>query len=221
MELEWSARHGLWHKPGTDHLDMVYQARREWRYILQTLQPGDRVLDLGAHIGGFSTMVKGLPPWALWCIEPAPDTFSVLQKNCPNATLVQAAVVNEVNGSTDIQLYLSKNHMTSGSAAPSVVAFRGRSPITVKTVKWTDLLDVVQPTVVKCDIESTELFLDWKLLPDCVRAVGMELHYSRPEFKDMANRVIETLSGLGFAPVAGRYNTGNKYPSSNFVVARP
>jgi FkbM family methyltransferase len=216
-------KHKIWYEPDTDHLDMVYQARREFKALRSLVTEDDTVLDIGAHIGSFSC---DLPAHCIVCVEPIPQTYQVLYRNfsylepvSPSGShnLVNAAIVPDTHEGDTVPIYLAPKR---SSASPSIVPFRGRTPIEVIAVRWSSILEFHPPTIIKCDAESVELFLDWSKVPPQTRGIAMELHYSRPEFRDMARQVLSTLTSLGFEPISGRFNADGKYPGSNFVAIR-
>jgi FkbM family methyltransferase len=53
----------------------------EMAFVLHALRPGDRFVDIGAHIGAFSVLAAGAVGAECLAIEPVPASFAYLQEN--------------------------------------------------------------------------------------------------------------------------------------------
>jgi hypothetical protein len=53
----------------------------EMAFVLHALRPGDRFVDVGAHIGAFSVLAAGVVGADCLAIEPVPASFAYLQEN--------------------------------------------------------------------------------------------------------------------------------------------
>jgi FkbM family methyltransferase len=53
----------------------------EMAFVLHALRPGDRFVDVGAHIGAFSVLAAGAVGAECLAIEPVPASFAYLQEN--------------------------------------------------------------------------------------------------------------------------------------------
>ncbi len=90
-------------------VDGLYE-RFETRFVQRTIRPGQRFVDVGAHIGYYSTIAAEIvgPGGAVHAFEPCPDNLELLRKNVePFGSIVRVypAAVAEDNGRAG--LYLS------------------------------------------------------------------------------------------------------------------
>lgn len=199
---------GFFYREGTTHLDTIKEPPRE--YAPLTPGPDDRILDIGGHVGGFMGWAFSRGTRTVWTVEPAPDTFEVLQKNAalrqqmdPTADIriFNAAAVADPAPET-IELWMTKNHRTKASSMASVQHARGRESVVVKAVSFRRLIEELQPTAIKVDIEGGEYFLNFDDLPSCVRKIAFELHWvNRAKEKAKALHIAETVEAQGFKEV--------------------
>ena len=179
---------------------------------------GAVVMDWGMNIGGFGKMLVGHNIKKYIGVEPHPENYEVAEKNLgeyPNYTLINAAVTTAPVETIDLCLTKSKQNTCSGTINVKSNGARGLRTIVipVKTVNAIEILEQYQPTHLKCDIEGEEyrIFDDigWKL-PDCVRQVAIEFHWSE---KVLAyDGIRQKLIDQGFKPVfeAINYVKGDK-----------
>lgn len=66
------------------------------------VEEGDVVVDFGASAGPFIASIRHKRPSKMYCVEASPDIFYKLQKNCPDAVCVQAAIYPE-NGRQEVK----------------------------------------------------------------------------------------------------------------------
>jgi len=83
----------------------------ETEILKKEIKPGDTVVDVGAHIGYYTLLFSKLvgPSGKVFSFEPAPQNFSILEKNinfnsCKNVILINKAVGNQPG--------LAKIHLT-------------------------------------------------------------------------------------------------------------
>ena len=141
----------LWCRKGTEDASMVRQVEGEYPYAKLK---DHVVLDLGAHIGGFTAMALKHGAKKVISVEASKFTFDVLKKNIPEgATLIHAAVSSEpevtLTGVTD-------GKQTGGISAH--VSYRKGKPAveTVKGITLQSLITEHDPTFIKLDIEGAE-----------------------------------------------------------------
>jgi hypothetical protein len=73
----------LYVRPGTKDEELareVFNRNYYFSYGGLKINPGDIVLDLGANIGSFAIQALQFEPKLIYCFEPHPETFEVLQK---------------------------------------------------------------------------------------------------------------------------------------------
>ncbi len=128
--------------------------------IMNEVNEGDIVLDIGANIGYFTLIFAKLvgEKGKVYAFEPDPENFSLLKKNVEenghkNVVLLQKAVSSE-NGT--IKLYLSEENKGNHRIFDSQ---RGRKSIDVETVKLDDFFKNYSGDInfVKIDVEGAEI----------------------------------------------------------------
>ena len=102
--VQFSQTHGAWVREGTLD-DYIFKEVRSAYKDLQ-IKEGDIVLDLGANIGAFAKQAssKGAK---VFCYEPEPNNFVLLEKNSPDSYNTRSAVVGKSEG--DVKLYVNSN----------------------------------------------------------------------------------------------------------------
>jgi FkbM family methyltransferase len=136
---------GLWEAPAT-HLAMA------------SIKPGQRVLDIGAHIGYFTLLYSRLVKEAghVYAFEPAPENFRLLQTNvrlnhATNVTLAEVAVA-DISGHG--LLYLAEQNLGDHRLS----AVEGRCPVPVEIIMADHLVDKVDSPIhfIKLDTQGAE-----------------------------------------------------------------
>jgi len=93
--------------------DRFLMADSEWRleniyqpFLTTQMLPATGVaLDVGAGYGLFGLLfASAFPGWTVWCFEPHPDFFAVLQRNIADAGLTNVVAVNLAVGAADPHL---------------------------------------------------------------------------------------------------------------------
>lgn len=202
---------GFHYRENSGHLATAMEPPTEYRRL--ELHPGDVVMDVGAHVGGFlrhAVITHGIRN--IFSFEPSPDTFQVLQMNyrqvkkdllrsgeelSPESCQIYERAIGPEEGS--FNLWLTKNHGSKSSCMASLEPKRGRFPVEVKVLSFADQLEKIRPTVLKMDTEGSEYMLDWTVLPDSVGRLALELH--SPRRGDRGFHLVETLLGMGFREV--------------------
>lgn len=198
---------GYWYRAGTTHLKTVKEPPRE--YAPMNPGPDDRLLDIGAHVGGFLGWAVSHGCTSVHSYEPAPDTFQVLKKNLAcrlspglDLKIFQAAVVGD--SSKTIKLWMTSNHQTKASSMASINYARGRTYVVVPAVQFNKIVTTYRPTGIKVDIEGGEYHLDFSCLPDSVDKFAIELHWvnrERERERCMALAIGDVLEEQGFREV--------------------
>ena len=82
-------------------LENIYQP-----FLTTQMLPASGVaLDIGAGYGSFGLLfAKAFPGWKVWCFEPAPEFFAVLQRNIAAAGLTNVVAVNLAVGAAEPEL---------------------------------------------------------------------------------------------------------------------
>lgn len=142
-------------------------------YGAVAVQPGDTVLDLGAHIGAASLLFLERGAARVVAVEPDPANVEQLRANVAGrpVEIIEAAVGPKA-GATDLYAHPARGYLSTTLASDV-----GRVGVRVRVVAFGDLLAEHRPAIVKCDIEFGEYALDqlWDL-PPFVRVLALELH---------------------------------------------
>lgn len=130
------------------------------------------IVDVGAHIGSFSVLAHSLWPQAtIVCLEPNPESFQLLEQNCPFAMRLRAAIrYDDADFLTDADVATGAGFMTTREAYESNAATKrsqdgysyriGYDNIPLLTFeKICDLLNLGQIDLLKLDCEGSEIHL--------------------------------------------------------------
>lgn len=194
--------------------DLLPHARPEDQWIIDTIlnqagyrraldiQPGDVLLDLGAHVGACVAFALQEGAEHVVAVEMLPDTVSVLRRHFatdPRVTIVPAAVAAMSRGGTAVTRRFS-NPMGASISGWNAHA---RNGITVPTVTLAGLLAGYQPTKLKIDIENAEYEILTEdgisaLTDSPVTRVAAELHIAKHGTVAEARRVIAMMRTAGW-----------------------
>jgi FkbM family methyltransferase len=166
--LTYDRARRMWHRPG----DRLILDEMPGAYGPVPVQPGDVLLDLGAHIGAASRYLMDKGVARTVCIEADPANIPYLRRNLAGrtATILWSAV-GEKPGHT---LFYTRSDR---GFVGSVLADPDRKRVTVPVVPLSGLLAKYRPTIVKADIEFAEYGLpELRALPAFVRVLTMEVH---------------------------------------------
>lgn len=174
--------------------DEAQQAWIDAVHYYQLVHPvaGERVLDLGAHVGAFSRLCLDVGA-RVTAVEPHPDNFRALLANASKAEALEAAVATR--GGTG-SLYVHRRSMGHSRAR-----HYSSKKIPVKLIAFSAILQRVRPHVIKCDIEGYEHMLQWQLVPDCTRAVAMEIHVDCAAELRSYGTIVKVFAEKGFRTV--------------------
>src|SRR5258708_1044326 len=93
MSIQWSEKHEAWYRENS--LDLrVFREQREYKFL--NVQPSDRVLDLGGHIGAFTLTAARAGAQSVVSFEPEEENFELLMYNTlpyKQCKVIRAAVV--------------------------------------------------------------------------------------------------------------------------------
>lgn len=176
-------------------------ARFPYRFPYQSLGRVNTIVDLGAHIGLASLYFAILfPKSRLLSVEPVPDNFKLLKKNCEMngvyPTLKNNCIGTE-KGTARIHLNASSNrHSLFGGVSRAEVD----SSIEVGMITMNDLITengINEIDILKVDIEGEEieLFSEYKSWMSKVRSIIIEIH---PTAEVGYKEFIDTVTSYGF-----------------------
>jgi FkbM family methyltransferase len=137
--------------------------KENYEFLQQFVKPGMEIIDIGGHIGLFSTCCSQLNKsnGRIISFEPTPGTFALLKETlrlnkCSNVTPVQAAVSAAEGQAT---FYVSH---TAGCNSNSLVKNREEKDLSAYDVKLVTIDSIVathnlRPSLIKIDAEGAEL----------------------------------------------------------------
>jgi len=150
----------------------------------QWMQPKNEVvLDIGACFGAYSVLAQNQGAKEVHCYEPEVNNFQMVLKNVneyENIYPNNSALVNDDR--KEISFYLT-NGINNGTY--STTAFRGRREIKVNASNFDEVLHRVKPSTIKMDCEGSEYNLLDKPLPDFVKKITIEIHFTRKEWRNL------------------------------------
>ena len=143
-------------RPGTLDEYVVDEIIKKNTYKKLNIYAHDTVLDIGMNIGMFA--IKAAQTGAeVHAYEPDPDNFELAKQNIAlngltsNISIYKKAVTGTQDEIRSFSLNVKKN-----KGAHSLIAKRGRNTIQVNCVNINDVIDQINPTVIKLDIEGGE-----------------------------------------------------------------
>ncbi len=132
------------------------------RALMTLLREGMVFVDVGAHIGYFSTLasVRVGPAGKVISYEPTPSTFAVLRSNVSrltNVTSFEAAAWSE-SGSITLRHYGPRHSSLNSFTSPRSGEDLAYTELNVRAVRLDDELERlgVSPNFIKIDAESAE-----------------------------------------------------------------
>jgi len=134
-----------------------------WKdYPIELIKLQDKVLDLGACVGGFALPASKRAK-IVYAVEPIRSLVQLLKKNI------------QLNGISNIKVLPYALGKINGT---EIISYEGLSSI-CQVLNCKSLLNLVgKVDVVKMDCEGAEWFLDWDILKN-VRLLFGELHYNK------------------------------------------
>lgn len=210
-EVVTDRRTGLRYRADTYDLHVIGERRSYTRAVPP--RPDDVLLDVGANIGSVS--LAWLQAGAsVVAFEPEPENYRLLTTNLTAYDLSRAVALEAaVGGPGSSEERLLWTTRGSNLGIHSTVQRRGRVPVPVRCYPLAGMWAAYRPTVLKIDIEGGEyeLLPDLVAIPDHVRAVIIELHLTKGEWRfKLAPQVVRAMAHQGFMvvrePVIGLKN---------------
>jgi FkbM family methyltransferase len=153
----------LGHRMYLDASDSLYLSvagryeRRITELVQRIIQPGDTVIDIGAHIGYYTLIFARCvgPTGHVYAFEPDPSNYEILRKNVSlngysNVTFEQKAVSDR---SSTLNLYKSSRNTGDHRLYDSG---DGREMVRVATTSLDERFDSLSADLIKMDIQGAE-----------------------------------------------------------------
>ncbi len=130
----------------------------EMAFVLHALRPGDRLVDVGAHIGAFSVLAAGAVGADCLAIEPVPASFAYLQENLNlNGLGNKVRVLNAGIAAQPGRLrFTTGKGAANGVVPPSRVGQVSIPAVEVDVLPLDDVTVDFAPTMLKIDVEGYE-----------------------------------------------------------------
>jgi FkbM family methyltransferase len=177
---------------------MIHSARSYGGHV--RIHPGDIVLDLGANVGSFTRWAVREGAARVVAVEADPETFVLLVLNaetyCQKVDLINAAVLGLNHQHSVTTFYVSPENRIASSA---VVFSRNTRRVVVPVVRFHDLLDLYQFTVLKIDVEGAEHGLSFSCIPHSVHTIAIDYHvFGRSDWMESVHRIHRQITEQGF-----------------------
>lgn len=169
---------GLYYRLNTSDKDMLNDCVNNYNF---DIKKNDRVLDLGANIGGFS-LIAAKQGAIVYSVEACSLNYEMLKKNTfefkDKIELLHGAVVSDSYDKDTISFYLKKSN---NNACSGTIASNGKNSSwfvseNIKAYKISYLLEKFEPNIVKMDIEGGEYGIIEMKWPKSVSILACELH---------------------------------------------
>lgn len=197
VEIETARGHKLLFDASDGVITETVRKTGVWEEAVATaietyMQPGWTFLDIGAHVGYFSTIAAANGAQVI-AVEANPAYAEMLRKNCPTAE-VHAVAVSDSEGSS----FLSPDERFASH--PSAAGL-GDSGIPVPTRHLESILAGRYPEFIKADIEGMELtvFCDSPRVLENAKVVVFEVAPATcARYGTTVSQVIGTMLSYGF-----------------------
>ena len=139
----------------------IYDGVHEWeelQFCFRYLRPGDHFVDVGANVGVFSSLIgTRLPGVRMTAMEPFPPIREFLERNVAlnylDVEIVESAVGAEAGEAT----FEILERDVLNRLAPQGAVVPSSKGITVAVQTLDEILGGSSPTLIKIDVEGTEL----------------------------------------------------------------
>lgn len=196
------------------------------RFLIKELRPGQKYIDIGAHIGFFSMLAAELAgvEGKIISVEPSTGTYKYLQintKSYPNVTAIQA-LVSQQSGSTsffEFDTLYSEYNTIHPEQYKQDAWYAANAPLKTERESFTlrDLCNHynLQPDIIKIDVEGAE-YQVVSTLKDTSLCPVIIMEYILLDEKDMTHDLaLNHLLKIGYE--LKRISTdGHLVPGENF-----
>ena len=195
-----------WSKNREGTLDQWIETQVPLDYGTLGITSGDRVLDIGAHIGHFTQYALDHGAAHVMAVEPEVSNWALLKSRFfdePRVTPLRGAIIGE---GPDLWVKLNVKQGSNTGAHSVVITGHGRVAVEVPAYTLSHALELATPSVIKIDIEGGEHAFDYTSLPLSVRAIAIEVMLYRKEWYPTGlARICGELAVHGFIAVSDPY----------------
>ncbi len=192
-------------------------------FIKEHLNPGDTYIDVGANIGWHALVAAKAvgPDGAIWCFEPSPRMFNILEKNIDandfkNAHCFQCGIGNK---NEEVKFYL--NDQVNRGESSAIVQMDNAEEIVIHVLPLDKVLSnqSVQPQMIKIDVEGMEdLVLEGasetlsKHKPKLIVEVSNDKNPEKPHRQKLLEHLLSLEGYVWFKSKRGKERTGPYVP---------
>lgn len=192
----------------------VYEDRFSKR-LLEAVQPGDVVWDIGANVGYYSLQLaeRVRPHGVVIAIEPTPSCAAQIRQRLSEAEVTDVRVVELAIADTvgEMRMALSADDLGATHRILSSDEHSDQRIVTVRVVTGDSLIanhEAPPPQVIKLDVEGFEQVclagMQEMLKSESLRAILIEVHFGLLEARGQRNAPLDierTLREAGFQRV--------------------
>lgn len=153
---------------------------------------GNVVMDLGGNIGAFSVYAALRGASKVVTYEPEESNYSLLLENVDAHPVVVphrgAVVLEDVD---EVSFYLTNGAARDGF---STVPFNGRREVRVPAFCFKTEMKKHRPRAIKMDVEGGEFSLLTEEIPDFVKEIVVEIHFSKKKFREEYEGLVSRFS---------------------------
>ena len=190
-----------------EHAFIINEVYKKKIYGSLDITKGDIVLDIGAHIGIFTTWALEHQATKIIAVEPNPENVRLWKKNITSncAQILDKAVTDKVGNAVLVipakscrssieEEMVQKIYRKTKSGRPANL---GWSSCQVNTVSLKELIHQFNPTKMKFDAEGAEYSTDFSDLGKIEKFV-IELHHSSESMLNKARFLVANLENAGW-----------------------
>ena len=189
-------------RPGTMDEYIVKEIQRSYGWMCFD---GAVVLDLGGCFGAFALMALEKGASRVLSVEPEADNLALMKENRQEHKalrsrweILEGAAVSDTHLEPNVQLYVSDG---TNKGSHTLKPTRGREPVTVAAHRIGNIFEMIQPEIMKVDIEGAEydIFKSGLSLPATLDEITVEMHFKVKSHREAAVKLHEYFQEQGFA----------------------
>lgn len=142
-------------------LNFGHYEKTEAELVLQLIQPGSTVFDIGANIGWYSlNIAKRIPDVRVFAFEPIPDTFAQLCGNVQRNNITNIEPQNlGLSDQTRVQTFYFCDDSSVSASAANIAERSDAQELSCPVTTLDDFADAhgLKVDFIKCDVEGAEL----------------------------------------------------------------